>query len=172
MLGDFGIGFFDGRYWTEEMFYDYIAEQEYRVLFCDGNHENFDKLNGYEVSLWNGGRGHIIRKNLIHLMRGEVYKIDEKDFFVMGGGYSIDKAIRVPGQSWWAAEMPTKEEYDNASENLRKCGYKVDYILMWRLPTTCLNERGSTKRRLLIFLVWAILTWNRSAMPSGLRQAR
>ena len=25
VLGDFGIGFFDGRYWTEEMFYDYLA---------------------------------------------------------------------------------------------------------------------------------------------------
>ena len=28
VLGDFGfgIGFFDGRYWTEEMFYDYLEE--------------------------------------------------------------------------------------------------------------------------------------------------
>lgn len=115
VLGDFGIGFFDGKYWTKEMFYDYIAEQEYRVLFCDGNHENFDKLNGYDVSLWNGGRVHAIRNNLIHLMRGEVFKINDKVFFVMGGGYSIDKAIRIPGKSWWEEEMPAKEEYDNVS---------------------------------------------------------
>ena len=35
VLGDFGIGFFDGRYWPEEMFYDYLAEQKYTVLFVD-----------------------------------------------------------------------------------------------------------------------------------------
>lgn len=32
VLGDFGIGFFDGRYWPEEMFYDYLSEQKYTVL--------------------------------------------------------------------------------------------------------------------------------------------
>ena len=48
-------------------------------------------------------------------MRGEVFKINDKVFFVMGGGYSIDKVIRIPGKSWWEEEMPAKEEYDNVS---------------------------------------------------------
>lgn len=56
VAGDFGIEFFDGRYWSEEMFYDYLEEQPYTVFFCDGNHENFHKLNAYEVKEWNGGR--------------------------------------------------------------------------------------------------------------------
>ena len=76
--GDFGIGFFNGKYWSEELFFDYIAGQEYMVLFCDGNHENFDKLNDYEISDWNGGKVHRICRNLIHLMRGEVYMLEGK----------------------------------------------------------------------------------------------
>ena len=27
ILGDFGVGFWSGRYWAEEMCYDYLAEQ-------------------------------------------------------------------------------------------------------------------------------------------------
>lgn len=87
--GDFGIGFWNGRYWSEETFFDWISEQEYTVLFVDGNHENFNKLNGYPVELWNGGKVHKIRHNLIHLMRGEVYNIDGIVVLVFGGGYSM-----------------------------------------------------------------------------------
>lgn len=100
VLGDFGIGFFDGKYWPEEMFFDYLAEQPYTVLFVDANHENFDKLNAYEVSEWNGGRVHRIRPNVIHLMRGEIYEIDGKKVFTFGGGYSLDRDFRVPGKTW------------------------------------------------------------------------
>ena len=44
VCGDFGVGFWNGRYWSEETFYDFLSEQKYTVLFIDGNHENFDKL--------------------------------------------------------------------------------------------------------------------------------
>ena len=135
VAGDFGIGFFDGRYWSEEMFFDYLAEQDYTVLFCDGNHENFEKLRKYEVSEWCGGRVHFIRNNVIHLMRGEIYTIGDKKVFVMGGGYSIDKEFRVPGKNWWPDEMPNDEDYSNASINLKKSNYGVDYILTHTAPS-------------------------------------
>ncbi len=129
VLGDFGVGFFDGRFWTEEMFYDYISEQPYTVLFCDGNHENFDKLYSYDVSVWNGGKVHYLRDNLIHLMRGEIYRIAGKTAFVFGGGYSIDKVYRVEGSSWWMEEMPVLEEYANGVRNLLGSDNRVNYIL-------------------------------------------
>lgn len=134
VLGDFGVGFFDGRYWTEEMFYDYLEEQPYMVLFCDGNHENFEKLKNYDICDWNGGKVRFIRKNVIHLLRGEVYEIAGKKIFVFGGGYSIDKDFRIPGKSWWAEEMPCDAEYENATKNLAACGYKVDYIFTHTAP--------------------------------------
>ena len=63
ICGDFGVGFWNGRYWSEETFYDFLSEQEYTVLFIDGNHENFDKLNSYPVETWCGGNVHKIRNN-------------------------------------------------------------------------------------------------------------
>lgn len=134
VAGDFGIGFFDGKYWTEEMFFEYLAEQEYTVFLIDGNHENFDKLNAYPVEKWNGGRVRFIRKNVIHLMRGEIYDIDGKKVFCFGGGYFLDRDYRVPGRTWWSQEMPNDEEYKNATKNLEECSFTVDYILTHTAP--------------------------------------
>lgn len=134
ILGDFGIGFYDGRYWPEEMFYDYLAEQRYTVLFIDGNHEDFDKLKTYPISDWHGGGVQFIRKNVIHLMRGEIYNIDGKTFFCFGGGYSLDKDYRFPGITWWPDEMPNEEEYRRATKNLEASNGKVDYILTHTAP--------------------------------------
>ncbi len=133
--GDFGIGFWNGIYWSEETFFDWISEQEYTVLFVDGNHENFNKLNDYPVELWNGGKVHKIRHNLIHLMRGEVYNIDGISVFAFGGGYSIDKYRRQENVSWWRQEMPSEEEYKNAEKNLQKVDYQVDYIITHTAPS-------------------------------------
>ena len=107
---------------SEEDFYDYLAAQDYTVLFIDGNHENFEKLNGFPIETWHGGRVHKIRGNVIHLMRGEVYDIEGHTVFAMGGGYSMDKAYRTQGVSWWPQEMPSQEEYDNAAANLERVG--------------------------------------------------
>ena len=139
VTGDFGVGFFDGRQWPEEMFYDYLADKDYTVLFCDGNHENFDKLYSYEIKSFCGGKAHLIRDNVIHLMRGEVYEIDGKKIFVMGGGYSLDKYLRKEGFSWWPQEMPDRSEYDNALDNLKACGSQVDHVITHTAPLKTLE---------------------------------
>ena len=131
VCGDFGVGFWNGRYWSEETFYDFLSEQKYTVLFIDGNHENFDKLYSYPIETWCGGRVHKIRQNVIHLMRGEVYCMEDISIFVMGGGYSIDKYRRTEGISWWFQEMPSEEEYNHAFANPYKAasyGYIDDVI--------------------------------------------
>lgn len=135
VAGDFGVGFWDGRYWSEELFYDWIAEQPYTVLFCDGNHCNFDRLKAYPISEWQGGKVHFLRRNLIHLMRGEVYDIDDQKVFVFGGGYSLDQYRREEGRDWWPQEMPSEEEYANAERNLDRCGRKVNVIITHTAPS-------------------------------------
>lgn len=49
VCGDFGVGFWNGRYRSEETFYDFLSEQKYTALFIDGNYKNFDKMNSYPV---------------------------------------------------------------------------------------------------------------------------
>lgn len=135
VAGDFGVGFFGGRYWSEQVFYDYLAKQPYTVLFCDGNHENFQQLMSYPVITWNGGRVHCIRPNVLHLMRGEVYMLEGKRLFVLGGGYSLDKNTRIPGYSWWPEEMPSQDEYEHARRTLAQYQNNIDFILTHTCPS-------------------------------------
>ena len=133
ICGDFGC-IWDGgsgdRFWL-----NWLESEGWNTLFIDGNHENFDKLNSYPVETWRGGKVHKIRRNIIHLMRGEVYCVEENTIFVMGGGYSIDKYRRTEGVSWWRREMPSEEEYHNAIMNLERVGNHVDYIITHTAPS-------------------------------------
>lgn len=62
-------------------------------------------------------------------MRGQVYIINGKKFFTMGGAESVDKEWRIDGISWWKEEMPNQAEYDEALTNLENNNYEVDYII-------------------------------------------
>ena len=117
----------------------YWEKKPYTVLFVDGNHENHDALDLYPVEEWNGGKLHRIYKNTLHLMRGQVYTIEGRTFFTLGGAESTDKGWRTEGFSWWAREMPSVEEYEEAVSNLEKLGGKVDYIITHCAPesTVC-----------------------------------
>ncbi len=146
VTGDFGIGFWKSRYWSEETFFDSLSEQTYTVLFVDGNHENFNQLNTYPVREWNTGKVHEIRKNVFHLMRGEVYQIEGIRIFTFGGGYSIDRWRRQENISWWPQEMPSKEEYEHAEQNLQKVQYQVDYILTHTAPAESVYYLSTIRR--------------------------
>lgn len=126
IAGDFG-GVWDKR--TLEKDLKRYCELPFTVLFVDGNHENFDLINAYPVEMWNGGKVHKIKPDIIHLMRGQVFEIESKTIFTFGGATSIDRDFRVKGRSWWAQELPTYEELDEGFANLKHYGNKVDYII-------------------------------------------
>jgi len=60
--------------------------------------------------------------------RGEIYNIDNNIIFNMGGAFSIDRNNRIKDKSWWEAEVPTREEFENGLKNLELSEWKVDYI--------------------------------------------
>ncbi|MEG0681239.1 MAG: metallophosphoesterase [Eubacterium sp.] len=117
-----------------------LDARNFTTLWIDGNHENFNLLNSYPVNEWNGGKVHFIRPSIIHLMRGQVFTIDGLSFFTMGGGYSVDKCFRKPDQSWWPQEMPSKEEYAEALENLKLHENAVDYIITHAAKTSIVKN--------------------------------
>lgn len=126
IAGDFG------GIWAEDALDDSLklfSDLPLTVLFVDGNHENFDLLNAYPVEMWHGGKVHIIKPDIIHLMRGQVFEIGGRTIFTFGGATSIDKVFRTEGRSWWAQELPTFEELDEGFTNLKRYGNKVDYII-------------------------------------------
>lgn len=87
----------------------------FTVLFVDDNHENFDLLNSFPIDEWSGGKVHLIKSDIIHLMRGQVYEIENKTIFTFGGGTSIDRYLRTEGVSWWSQELPNYDELDEGS---------------------------------------------------------
>lgn len=142
ITGDFGY-IWNGDL-TEQKRLNYLNKIGVRVLFCDGNHENFHVLNAYPTTEMYGGRVHKIRDNIIHLIRGEIYSIDNKSFFVFGGAKSTDKEWRVEGKSWWEEEMPSEAEKQYGLTNLEKHGNKVDYIITHTCyPNALLRVGGS-----------------------------
>ena len=107
------------------------------MLFVDGNHENFERLNfEFPVEEWNGGRVHRISDNVRHLIRGEVFDIDGVSVFAFGGAQSRDKEWRTPYRSWWPEEMPSEEDFANADKNLNACGRKVDLVITHCAPSS------------------------------------
>ena len=139
ICGDFGFIFLNDN--EEKEWLDALAKKPYNILFIDGNHENFDVINEYPVEIWNGGKIHHIRENIIHLMRGQVFTIENKKFFAMGGAYSIDKYMRQEGISWWPQELPNDEEYKEATENLLKSN-DIDYIISHTAPREIIRRMG------------------------------
>lgn len=134
ICGDFG-GIWDNgeddMYWLE-----WLNNRNFTTLFIDGNHENFELLNKYEVQEFNGGKVHKIRDNIYHLMRGQVFTLKGQKFFTMGGAKSHDKHCRKEGVSWWAEELPNDLEYEEANRNLELNDWKVDYVI-----THCASNR-------------------------------
>lgn len=126
IAGDFGA------VWSEKHLEDDLkpyCDLPFTILFIDGNHENFDLLNAYPISEWNGGKVHFVKPDIIHLMRGQVYTIEGKTFFTFGGATSTDKMLREESLSWWPQEEPSQSDVDEALKNLAEHSFKVDYII-------------------------------------------
>ncbi len=137
ICGDFG--FLWDNTAAEQKYLISLGKRKYNICFVDGTHENFELLNNYEVSQWNGGKVHKIHGNLYHLMRGQVYEIDRRKVFTMGGGESSDIDIRRDVNAWSKDELPTQEELLEGAENLEVAGYNIDIIVTHEPPLKVKN---------------------------------
>ena len=171
IAGDFGLVWdVDGESKSEKYNLDWLENHNFTTVFVDGNHENHTRLATYPVTMWHGGKVHVIRPHVLHLMRGEIYNIDGKTFFAFGGASSHDisdgildyndpewkeKArelneecrymYRVKGLSWWAEELPSPEEMDNGVRNLASAGNKVDFMITHSPSTSELYLMGEKR---------------------------
>ncbi len=127
VCGDFGFLWRGDA--PETRFLASLARRPYTIAFLDGRHENFSRLAAYPTVEWNGGQAQQINDRVYHLQRGEIYTLEDKTYFVFGGGESDDRDLRQAGVSWWPEEAPTAEERQHALDTLAAHGNRVDYIL-------------------------------------------
>ena len=154
------------KYWL-----DWLSKKNFTLLFCDGNHENFDRLyHAYPEVDFHDGKAHQLRENVYHLMRGNVFNLCGLSFFVFGGArshdisggilrpyeYSTEKEykeaykilrdsgtmFRVEHISWWKEELPREEEMRRGLENLAACEWNVDYVISHCAPTSIAAMAG------------------------------
>ncbi len=169
ICGDFGgVWTFEEESRREKEALDWLNNKNFTTLFVDGNHENYTRLYDYPIEEWKGGKVHKIRDSVLHLMRGEIFDIDNKKIFAFGGAKSHDiqdgilnldeeekiyeyrkrgAYFRIRDFSWWDLELPTNQEMENGIENLEKINYKVDYIISHCCPTSIQSLINSTYKR-------------------------
>lgn len=136
ILGDVGIN------WNLDSSDTYLEKKLSELLpfiFCiKGNHEcsryedlGYKKIYSEEVGGWVWER----HPGIAFAIDGETYEIEGNSFIALGGAYSVDKWYRLQqGWKWFPEEQMTNEEKELASENLKKIGWKVDYVLSHTCP--------------------------------------
>ena len=132
ICGDFGFLWDNDR--QEQKALKALAKRKYNICFVDGMHENFDILNSYPVVTWNGGKAHKISDNIYHLMRGELFTIEDKTVFAMGGGEDPEMELDENDDVTLHKEIPTSQEMMHGIAAMESCQYKVDYIVTHEPP--------------------------------------
>jgi len=150
ICGDFGLVWDNSR--EEKWWLKWLEQKNWTTLWIDGNHENFDLLETYPVTEWNGIPVHQITEHIFHICRGSVFTLEGKRFFAFGGAESHDKADRKWGVSIWEQELPSTAEMEHGRQELEKNGWHVDIVITHSLPQHIQNrmfEWGAFSRNAL-----------------------
>lgn len=135
ILGDAGINFSGG--WRDMRKKEFLSALPITLLCIHGNHERRPQtIRSYKELLWNGGVVYCEEAfpTILFAKDGEIYDLDGRQAIAIGGAYSIDKALRIPGQSWWADEQPSAEVKARVEKKLNMLGWKVDIVLSHTVP--------------------------------------
>ena len=148
VLGDVGLRFEN----TEEnrIFTEYFLSIDKPIAIVEGNHENHAYLNSFPEEFWHGGKVNRLSKNIVRLCRGNIFEIDGKSFFVMGGCKSSAKWKEMG--LWFEGENPSEAEVSLAYENLKKRGNRVDYILTHKYSPEMHSDNPLTLEGLVNFI--------------------
>jgi len=135
--GDFGLWdhFKDGIDFLDELNAE-LMNNEIILVWVDGNHENFDRLEWYCANNPKNMWGQVfIRSNILYSPRGCKFKHEGKMFMTVGGAVSIDKAMRKKGVSWWAQEQLTESDLKVITERHEASPGYIDYLFTHDCPT-------------------------------------
>lgn len=116
--GDFG-------YWPGHDAYDLniIKNKNCKIHFCDGNHENHEKLQKLKDTELQ------VRPNIFYQPRGSTLKLpDGRTILFMGGANSIDKHLRTPGHNWFPEENISIKDMQNLPNE------KIDIVISHTCP--------------------------------------
>lgn len=135
ILGDAGINFHAGA--LDILRKEYLAKLPITLLCIHGNHERRpESLPYYDEQEWHGGKVYVEERypNILFAKDGEVYDLDGRKAIAIGGAYSIDKARRIEGQSWWPDEQPSPAIKSRVENTLDQLNWQIDVVLSHTTP--------------------------------------
>ncbi len=114
------------------------SENNITLFMIHGNHEQRPYLiDTYKQKNWHGGMVYYedAYPNLLFAKDGEVYDFDGKSYFVIGGGYSIDKYIRLNRRyPYFESELPTDQIKVEIINKLEQLDWKVHGVFTHVAP--------------------------------------
>lgn len=138
VCGDFGGIWHDSseeRYWL-----NWLASKPFTLLFVDGNHENFDRLNNeFAVVDFHGGKAHQIAHNIFHLMRGYIFNLCGKNFFAFGRASSHDIQDGILNFE----DYPTHDDLITDYKRRTKKGQmlRINHLSWWAVKSKYLKKK-------------------------------
>ena len=135
ILGDAGINFYGG--WRDQHKKEFISKLPITLFCIHGNHERRPAtIPSYKEIVWHGGAVFVEEQfpSILFAKDGEVYDLNGLRAIVIGGAYSIDWMLRIPGRSWWADEQPSQEIKERVEAKLDELDWKVDLVLSHTVP--------------------------------------
>ncbi|MBE6828420.1 MAG: metallophosphoesterase [Ruminococcaceae bacterium] len=134
ILGDVGANY-SGDFRDDHMKSE-LAALKPTILCIHGNHEIRPRnIKGYRLVAWNGGMVWKQERypNLLFAEDGEIYTINNINYLVIGGAYSVDKYYRLSkGYGWWDDEQPSEETKKRVEEQI--LNNHIDIVLSHTCP--------------------------------------
>lgn len=131
-VGDFGFQYTDE---FVEALARQVQESAIPVYFIRGNHDDRDYLDSRLASPYEPVE---IVPGCFYVPDGTVLSFGHTDIAALGGAYSVDRAHRVLGESWWELEEPTPA----AVERFIKEGITAPVMVVHELPRNAVNVNG------------------------------
>lgn len=131
-----------------------LSKKKYNIVFVEGVHENFELLRNYEECDFCGAKAKKITDNIYCLNRGEIYTIEDKTIFCLGGGAHEDVYEKYDNDPIKNPSLPTDNELEYAVKNMQAHNKKVDYVITHEAPASVkrMIRRDSTINDMNIFL--------------------
>lgn len=128
VAGDFGYWFRDGK-----LLHQNCNRFNCPVYFVDGNHEHHDNLTKLVKDQGNNNPINV-GNNVFYIPRGCIFNLFGYNILGIGGGYSIDRSLRIFGVSWFEQEEVKQSDIDNLRDA------HVDIVVSHTCPFRILNR--------------------------------
>ena len=143
ICGDFGFLWNKSKQEIKNL--NWLSKRKYTIAFVDGSNDNYNMISEYPTENWNDGKIRRISPNIVYLMRGEIYNIENKKILAFGGG--INDSNPNEEEYYLESVYPDKQQIDNVIDNIKKVNGEIDLIVTHEAPNSIKSCLGNNQNQ-------------------------